>query len=143
MRVHAPAGPHRHVQGTNGEMWQWVGDGSDLVTYILAARRQRHRTATAVRHLLNSEMARVTEEYDSAWPARTGDVQIAYVPGSRAAFRSTADGVRCGIQLHDSVLIASDAEGLYMSHIVVPDTDSNRDLAEAVTSSLKIIHRRT
>lgn len=143
VRVHAPAGPYRHVQGTNGEMWQWIGDGRSMVTYILASRRQRQPTAAAVRHLLNSQMARITEEYDSARPAQTGDIHISHVPGSRAAFRSTSNGVRSGIQLHDSVLIASDAEGLYISHMVVPNTDVNRDLARAVTSSLEIVHRRT
>lgn len=143
VRIDAPASPCHHIVGTNGEMWQWYGDGTGLITSIVAVRRQCTPSATAVHHLLNAEVDRISCEFDRYQNESGPNVSIAYVPGSRAAFQTTLSGPRSGIQMHDNVLMASDGSSLYLSRIVVTDTSDGRDLAATMNSTVKIVPRRS
>lgn len=142
VRIDAPASPCHHIVGTNGEMWQWYGDGHGLITSIVAVRRPCMPSATAVRHLLNAEADRISNEFDYYQNESDANVSVAYVPGSRAAFQTTLSGPRSGIRLHDNILMASDGDSLYLSRVVVPDTSDGRDLATAMNSTVEIVQRR-
>lgn len=139
VQTRAPRSPCHHVTGSNGEMWQWYGDGRDLITRIVAVRRPCMASATAVRHLLIAEMRRISDEFDDA-PTDT-EVSVSHVRGSRAAFHATSSGITSGIRLHNDVLMATDGSSLYLSRVVSPDTADGRGLAEAMNSNIQFSQR--
>lgn len=139
VQTSAPRSPCHHVIGSHGEVWQWYGDGRDLITRIVAVRRPCMPSATAVRHLLIAEMRRISDEFDDD-PTDT-EVCVSQVHGSQAAFHATSSGITSGIRLHNDVLMATDGSSLYLSRVVSPDTADGRGLAEAMNSNIQFSRR--
>lgn len=139
VQTSVPRSPCHHVTGSHGEMWQWYGDGRDLITRIIAVRRPYMASATAVRHLLISEMRRISDELEDD-PIDT-EASLSHVRGSRAAFHATSSGITSGIRLHNHVLMATDGYALYLSRVVSPDTADGRRVAEAMNSNTQFSQR--
>jgi hypothetical protein len=120
-------------------MWQWHGDGRDLITRIVAVRRPFMASATAVRHLLIAEMRRISDEFDD--DSTDTEVSVSHVRGSRAAFHATTSGITNGTRLHNDVLMATDGSALYLSRVVSLDTADGRATAEAMNSNIQFSQR--
>lgn len=139
VQVSSPRSPCHHVTGSHGEMWQWYGDGRDLITRIVVVRRPCMESATAVRHLLIAEMRRISDEFDDD-PTDT-EVSVSHARGAPAAFRATSSGITSGIRLHNDVLMATDGSSLYLSRVVSPDTADGKGLAKAMNSNIQFSQR--
>lgn len=138
LRIDAPFGSSRRTRGSYGEMRQWIGDGHRMFSLVVAFRDEAESTM-GLRGRLAMEVARVGSTYESDADSGEPRQQVAYVPGSRAAFMSVINGVRDGVGVHNLVLMAAGHTQTHFVHIATPDHDEGRDLAAAVSTSLRLV----
>ena len=136
VRLLAPDRPLRYTRGTLGEMWQWVGDGENLISLILAARSGPTESAVGVQHRLLAEVQRIGGSLVRSPGAGLASTERAYIPGSSASFVAHVDGVREGILLHNAVVMAAAPETSYRLHVVATGTQAGRELASRMSLSL-------
>lgn len=138
VRLLAPDRPPRYTRGTLGEMWQWIGDGENLISLILAARSDSAESAVGVRHRLLAEVQRIGGSLTRSPDAGLASTERAYIPGSSASFIAHVDGVREGILLHNAVVMAAARETSYLLHLAATATPAGRELASRMSLSLRL-----
>lgn len=136
--VDAPSEMPTYTRGTYGEMWQWIGNGHVLLSLIVAARPDDAVSAAGTRHRLLAEVDRIRGPLDLAPDAEWPRTETAYVPGSSASFLAQVDGVRDGIPVSNTVLVAVGSHSTYLLHVAVTDTERGRQLASSIASSLRL-----
>lgn len=137
--IDAPCEMPTYTRGTYGEMWQWIGNGDVLLSLIVATRPDdAAASAEGTRHRLLAEVDRIRgsldPDPDAGWPR----AEAAYVPGASASFLAHVDGLRDGVTVNNTVLVAADSHGTHLLHVAVTNTESGRRLASATASSLRL-----
>lgn len=135
----APRGPRTYTRGTYGEMWQWIGNGSSLISLVVAVRPGAQESVDGVRHRLLAETDRIGASLQRPADGEPPRPELVVVPGAAAAFKVPVDGSREGVRLHNAVLVASDSSATYLVHASVPDTVTGRRLASSLLSSLQLL----
>lgn len=138
LRIDAPFGSPRRTRGSHGEMWQWIGDGHKMFSLIVASRDEVESTM-GLRRRLATEVARVGSAYKLDTDPSEARLQVAYVPGSRAAFMSIANGARDGVRVHNLVLMAAGHTQTHLVQIASPDDNEGRDLAAKLSKTLRLV----
>lgn len=136
--LEAPLGPPTHTVGTFGEMWQWIGDGKRLFSLIVAVREGKHESVDGLRNRLLAETDRVAS---SLRPLASGGLRPVEVDvrGVFAAFKTSVDGTRDGIKVHNALLIATDRVNIYFAHVTAPYSETNRRLASSLLSGVRLL----
>lgn len=137
--LRAPDDHPRVFAGAHGTLWQWLGDGiAPLISLTVATRETQIGTETGTRHHLNWEIDRLSGGFD----AQAGGQYVQDAPvdvrGAWGASGSTVDGVRKGIRTHNRVVVASDGIFMHVVHVMVPDTDPGRKMADSLTEEMSL-----
>jgi len=138
IRLLAPSTGEQHTTGTHGEMWQWVGDGGDLISLIVAVRRTRLGTSSGVRQHLTWEFDRLQRTFDPDIAASRQGPEFRPIRGATAVAIGTLTGVRSGIRIHNSVVVTTDRTWMHVIHIMTPDTNRGRSFATTVGDSVEV-----
>jgi hypothetical protein len=134
----APEYAPRHVVAGHGHLWQWVGDGEELISLSVAVRETRLGTATGVKHHLAWEVKELRKTMDERVEApRETDVMV-MVEGASGSAAADVDGPMHGYEVHNRVIVTTDGEHLHVTRVVVRDNDAGRELSEMVTSTLRV-----
>lgn len=134
----APAQPPRHVRATHGRLWQWIGEGTELISLSVAVRETRLGTPTGVRHHLTWEVDQVRSGMDAEPDEpRVADVLI-QVEGAVGGAAADVAGRTNGMEVHDRLIVTTEGRHMHVVRILVPDNDAGRELSETVTSSLRV-----
>ena len=134
----APRELTRDVQATHGHLWQWTGDGEELYTLSVAVRETRLGTPTGVRHHLTWEIDQLPGR-DT--PRQDGGALVplaAAVDGSLGTAAADLTDQDHGVPVRHRVVVTTDGDHMHVVRVVVPDTDAGRELAERVSSSLRV-----
>lgn len=127
------AGPDsdlRTFDGKHGRMWQWIGDGRELIGLAVSVRRDTQlNTAFGVRGHLVWELDRL----HGSGPSQDRDADV---PGAAHAAVGSVDALKEGIRTHNEVLVATDSHDMYVVHAMVTDSAPGRALAERVLASV-------
>lgn len=134
----APLGKASHTLGTFGEMWLWTGDGVGLFSLVLVARYDGEASGMGARHRLLSEVERIRKPLLGGSEGEAVRAEIAVVPGATAAFVAHVDGIREGVPVHNLVLVATTPDRMHLLHVLTPDTETGRDQALSMASSLRL-----
>lgn len=136
--VNAPQTPPRRFEGEHGTMWQWVGDGRELISWSVAARETRLGTARGSHDHLVAEIDRLIDHADAGThPREQGPIDLE-IEGAAGASYAVIDEVREGIATHNRVAVATDRRRMFVFHAMVTDTDQGRALAEEVLSDIEL-----
>lgn len=134
----APEFPPRQFTGSHGHLWQWVGDGAELISLSVAVRESRLVTDNGVKGHLAWEVREVADVFD-------GDHEsaISYLPadvsGGDASAAATVDGLREGHPVRSHLVVTTDGTHYqYVIHALVPDSADGRDVAAAVTTGIHV-----
>lgn len=138
MALEAPAWLPTHTVGTHGEMWQWIGDGNNLVSLIVAVRPGEQESVGGLRNRLFAEVDRVRARLRPTAGGKLIRPEMVDVGGAFAAFSMSVSGTREGMELHNDLLIATDRVDMYLVHAAVPGTESGRRLASSLLSSVRL-----
>lgn len=136
--LNAPEFPPRQLHGTHGHLWQWVGDGGELISLSVAVRESRLVSEAGIRGHLTWEVREVKDTLD---PSR--ETNVAHVPadvsGADASAAATVDGVRDGHAVRSFLVVTTDgARNQFVIHALVPDNAHGREMATAVTTGIQI-----
>jgi hypothetical protein len=134
----APQDAPRHVRAAHGHMWQWVGDGEELISLSIAARESRLGTPTGVRHHLSWEVRQVRSDLDPQHDAPSVTRVLVDVDGAVGASAADVLGRVRGVEVHDRIIVMTDGAHMHVVRALVPDTPEGRELSESVTSSLQL-----
>lgn len=139
VRLDAPAPAPRHVVAEHGHLWQWVGDGEELISLSVAVRTTRLGTPVGVRHHLawEVEQARITLDPVDEEPA-AAEVLV-MVDGATGASAADVDGTVHGLPVHNRLVVTTDGELMHVIRIAVPDHDRGREVSETVTAGLRVL----
>lgn len=138
VQLQAPHIEVRHTRGTHGDMWQWIGDGANLISLIVAVRRTRLGSATGVKHHLQAEMDRLERGLDIEHGSEHHTIDARPVPGASAEAAGVVSGVRDGVKTRDTVVVTTDHTYMHLIHIMTPNTTRGISVAEAISSSVEI-----
>ncbi len=134
----APEEPPRHVRGTHGQMWQWVGDGSELFTLAVAVRETRLGNAQGTRDHLAWEVRQLQPAPAPGEEApRVSDVSVV-VDGAAAAAAADVRGEVGGQQVRHRVVVSTDGQVMHVIRLVVPDSTQGRELADRVSAGVTV-----
>jgi len=130
--------PTRQLNGKHGHMWQWVGDGGELISLSVAVRESKLVTERGVRGHLTWEVRKVAEDLDPGQESR-----VSYVPadvsGADASAAATVDGLREGHAVRSHLVVTTDgARYQYVIHALVPDNSRGRQMSDALTTAVLI-----
>lgn len=143
--VAAPVDVPRHVPGRAGDLWEWTGDGEDLLTLVVATRRSSVPDAHGVAGHLTREVRQV--EADLADPRREavdrpvfGDaVAEATVVVGTATVGEDLGGLDGDVAVRHALAVATDAHAhLHLVHLVTRDEDAGRALEHRILDSLAL-----
>ncbi|WP_030483290.1 hypothetical protein [Nocardioides aequoreus] len=138
MELLAPDEPPHALRGTHGRMWQWIGDGSELFTLAVAVRETRLGNAHGTRDHLAWELRQLQPQGpDGADAPEVRDVAV-LVPGATAAAAADVSGEVRGHAVRHRVVVSTDGEVMHVVRVVVPDNPVGGELADRVSSSLKV-----
>ncbi len=134
----APEFPPRQFDGAHGHLWQWVGDGGELISLSVAVRKSRLLTEDGVRGHLLWEVREVQHDLDPS-----PESQVAYLPadvsGADASAAATVDGARDGHPVRSHLVVTTDgARHQFVIHALVPDNHLGREMSGAVTTGIQI-----
>ena len=134
----APVDPPRHVRAAHGHLWQWVGDGLDLYSLSVAVRTTRLGNQAGVRDHLAWEVDQISESLDGgAGQADRSDVLV-LVDGATGSAAADVSGRRLGSAVRNRLIVTTDGRHMHVVRVLVPDHDTGRELAEAVTAALRV-----
>lgn len=133
----APDDAPRHVRAAHGHLWQWVGDGEELISLSVAVRDSRLGTPTGVRHHLTWEVRQASADLDPD-PAATVTRVLVDVDGAVGAAAADVRGRVRGLDVHDRIIVLSDGAHMHMVRTLVAATPEGRELSEQVTSALQV-----
>lgn len=134
----APEFPPRQLNGEHGHLWQWVGDGGELISLSVAVRESRLVTERGVRGHLSWEMREVENDLDADQESRASYHPVD-VSGADAAAAATVDGMREGHAVRSHLVVTSDGDRYqYVIHALVPDNHRGREMAAALTTAISI-----
>lgn len=138
MSLVAPEFAPRHVVADHGHLWQWVGDGEELISLSVAVRETRLGTATGVKHHLAWEVQELRKTMDqNVQELRGADVMV-MVDGATCSAAADVNGKMHDDEVHNRVIVTTDGEHMHVTRIVVRDNDAGRELSERVTSTLRV-----
>lgn len=138
MTLDAPEFPPRQATGEHGHLWQWVGDGGELVSLSVAVRQSRLVSERGVRDHLNWEVRELAETLDADHESRVSFL-AADVSGAPASAAATVDGMREGHALRSHLVVTTDgARHQYVIHALVPDNRHGREMSTALTTAIMI-----
>ncbi len=134
----APEFPPRQFTGTNGHLWQWVGDGGELISLSVAVRESRLVTEAGIKGHLDWEVREVADVFDA-----DHESSISHLPtdvsGADASAAATIDGLREGHPVRSHLVVTTDgARYQYVIHALVPDSPHGREMASAVTTNIHV-----
>lgn len=128
--VSGPESDLRMFDGKHGRMWQWIGDGRELISLAVSVRRDTQlNTDFGVRGHLVWELDRL----HGSGPAEDREADV---PGAAHAAAGTVDALKEGIRTHNEVLVATDRHDMYVVHAMVTDSAQGRALAQRVLASV-------
>lgn len=134
----APEAEPRHVLASHGHLWQWVGDGRELISLSVTVRRTRLGTPAGVRHHLTWEAQQVRETLEAGTgPGRATDVLVDVVGASTSA-AADVDGRMQGLDVHNRLVVTTDGQYMHVVRILVPDSNAGRELSETISSALRV-----
>lgn len=134
----APTGAPRHLRGAHGDMWQWVGDGEELISLSVAVRESQLGTPTGVRHHLSWEVRQARAGLDPEPVASSVARVLIDVEGAVGAAAADVLGRVRGFDVHDRIIVMTDGAHMHVVRALVPDTPEGRELTERVTASLQV-----
>lgn len=134
----APDEAPRSLRGTYGQMWQWVGDGSEYYTLAVAVRETRLGNAHGTRDHLSWEVRQLQPE--PADGAEAPDVRelMVMVDGATASAAADVTGQVGGHDVRHRIVVTTDGTVQHVMRLVVPDNAAGTDTAERVLSSLVV-----
>lgn len=136
--LNAPEFPPRQLHGKHGHLWQWVGDGGELISLSVAVRESRLVTEPGIRGHLSWEVREVEGALDPRRETNVAQVPAA-VAGADASAAATVDGVRDGHPVRSHLLVTTDGDrNQFVVHALVPDSPHGREMATAVTTGIQI-----
>ncbi len=138
MTLTAPEFPPRQFDGEKGHLWQWEGDGGELISLTVAVRESLLVTERGVRDHLTWEVGQLKENLDAG-----SDTQVAHRPvevaGADASAAALVDGYREGHAVRSQLVVTTDgARYMYVVHALVPDHAQGWEMADVVTSGIRI-----
>jgi hypothetical protein len=133
----APGGRPRHVVAEHGHLWQWVGDGEELLSLSVAVRSTRLGTPTGVRHHLSWEVRQVQSAMDPDSSTGRTDVLVD-VTGAVGGVAADVSGRERGVEVHNRIIVTTDGHHMHVIRALVTDTPEGRQLCDEVTDSLRI-----
>lgn len=136
--LRAPGIKPRQVEGRSGHLWQWTGDGSPLLTLLVAVRETRLRTATAAERTLGSEIERVRDGYDPDTAVQVRHVRDVQVEGAVASAAATVAGVLDGMAVRNGLVVTTDGPHVHLVRLAVADTDEGKALLGHVLDDLHV-----
>lgn len=141
--VAAPVEVPRHVPGGAGDLWEWTGDGEDLLALLVATRRSAVPDAHGVAGHLTREVRQV--EADLAEPRREpveavfGDAVADAMVVVGAATVGEDLGRDAAIPVRHALAVATDGRThLHLVHLVTRDDDAGRELERRILDSLAL-----
>lgn len=134
----APSFEPRHVVAKHGHLWQWVGDGEELVSLSVAVRQTRLGTQTGVEHHLAWEVRELRAEMDPGSADQDESEVLVHVDGATGSAAADLAGTVRGLAVHNRIIVTTEGEHMQVVRVLVPDNDPGRELSEAVTSSLEV-----
>jgi hypothetical protein len=133
----APGGSPRHVEAEHGHLWQWVGDGEELISLSVAVRSTRLGTPTGVRHHLAWEVRQVQSALDPGSSAGHSDVLVD-VTGAVGSVAADVSGRERGVEVHNRIIVTTDGQHMHVIRALVTSTSEGRQLCDEVTDALEI-----
>jgi hypothetical protein len=133
----SPTVAPRHVVADHGHLWQWIGDGEELVSLSVAVRTTRLGTPTGVKHHLAWEVDEVSSAMDAVDAASDRDVMV-MVDGATGSAAADVDGPMRGADVRNRIIVTTDGHHMHVVRALVRDTRGGRELAEAVTAGLRV-----
>jgi hypothetical protein len=127
----------RHVRATHGHLWQWIGDGEELISLTVAVRETKLGSPTGVRHHLDWEARQVLAGMDPDVSSSSSSVLVD-VPGATGAAAADVPGRVRGVDVRNRIIVTTDGQYMHVIRALVPDTDAGRDVAESVTTALQV-----
>lgn len=132
LAVPAPLSPARTFDGLHGTLWQWVGDGQELISLAVSVREEsRLASAWVVEGHLNWKL----EELGATTPLET---KVGAVPGALASASGRVSALREGVPTHSGVVVATEGANLYVVHVMVVDSDAGWELVSRVVDGIRI-----
>lgn len=134
----APEFPPRQFNGKHGHLWQWVGDGGELISLSVAVRESRLVTEAGVRGHLRWEIREAQGALDPDTDSQVHPVPVD-VSGADASAAATLDGLREDHAVRSHLIVTTDgARNQFVIHALVPDHGNGRELCAAVTRGIQV-----
>jgi hypothetical protein len=134
----APSVAPRQLAGDHGHLWQWLGDGHELVSLSVAVRTTRFRTPSGARRRLAWEAQRVRDDLDPEADSTLVDPVAVEVDGAVGAAVAEVDGSQRSLAVHHRLVMTTDGTHLHLVQVVTRDTSEGRELADVVTAGLEV-----
>lgn len=129
--VPAPLSPARTFDGLHGRLWQWVGDGQELISLAVSVREEsRLASAWVVEGHLNWKL----EELGATAP----EPKVGTVPGAVASASGRVSALRDGVPTHNGVVVATGGKNLYVVHVMAVDSDAGWALVSRVLDAIRM-----
>ncbi|QIX26346.1 hypothetical protein ncot_06830 [Nocardioides sp. JQ2195] len=138
MTLPVPAVAPSHFSGRHGEMWQWLGDGRELISLSLAVRETRLGTPQGVADHLSWEIDRIRKQLDAGADSRVHagvDVRVRGAVGSAAA---DVDGTQRSLEVRNRLVVTTDGAHMHLVQVMVRDHEAGRELASEISSGLVV-----
>ncbi|KRF17411.1 hypothetical protein ASG90_09030 [Nocardioides sp. Soil797] len=138
MTLPTPSVRPSHYSGEHGEMWQWLGDGRELISLSVAVRDTRLGTQKGVADHLNWEVERIRKQLDAGADSRVRagvDVRVDGAVGSAAA---DVDGTQRGTDVRNRLVVTTDGAHMHVVQVMVRDHENGRELAAEISSRLVV-----
>lgn len=129
LTVPAPLSPARTFDGLHGRLWQWVGDGQQLITLTVSVRDEA-RLASA--WVVEGHLRWKLEDLSATAP----EPQVGVVPGAVASASGRVSVSRNGVPTHNGVVVATEGANLYVVHVVAVDSDAGWALVPRILDGI-------
>lgn len=133
LAIDLPDLPARSIEQDAGELWQWLGDGSALLSVTVAVRPTRIPNQLGAAGMLREYLWEITP---TLLDFATRSLEVA-VPGARHVAVAVATGSRGGVPERHVVAVANDGQDTAaLVRVAVRDDDAAQGLAEAIVGSV-------
>lgn len=138
MNLLAPSQSPRHVRGTHGDLWQWIGSGRELISLTVAVRETQIGNARGVRDHALWEAERLSRSMDHGSEDAVATSAPPRVPGSVGVAAAVVNGVYSGISTHNRIVVTSDGQYMHVVHAMTTNTPQGRRRAAALVDDLAV-----
>lgn len=138
MTLPVPAVEPSHFTGRHGEMWQWLGNGRELISLSVAVRETRLGTLRGVADHLNWEVERIREQFDAGTDARVHDGVPLHVEGAVGSAAADVDGTQRTVEVRNRLVVTTDGAHMHVVQVMVRDHAAGRELASEISSRLVV-----